>query len=121
MLVMFAGIFLSEISSDKWSANQSEKSERSYDDAENRQDDDCYDKPDIASTDSSLGSAEFFGSSWWDDIIENGKEDDDHCPDDEKSPSERMSWGQLEKNESDIRKQRSRQYWQYRAYDSQDT
>ncbi len=102
-------IFFSEIRSDKWTADQSEKSEWSEYDAENRQNDDCDDKPDIASTDSSLGAAEFFGPSRRNDIIQHGKKDDNQRPDDEKCPSKRMRSGQLQEDERDIRKQWSRQ------------
>ena len=95
MFMMFAGIFLSEIRSYEWSGNQSDKSEWSYYDAEKRKHDNRDDKSDIASTDSSFSSAEFFRSSWWYDVIEYSEKNNDQCPDDEKRPAERMSWSQL--------------------------
>jgi hypothetical protein len=58
--MLFAGIFLSEIRSDKWSGDQSNQSEWSNYNAENRKYDNGDDQSDIASADSSLGSAESF-------------------------------------------------------------
>lgn len=102
--MLFSPEFFSQICTEKGATNESNQSKWSNGYSQKRKDNHSDNESDITASYSPLGSAKFFGASWRNDIIENGKKYDDKRSYDKKGPRDWTSWSQLEKDKSDIGK-----------------